>query len=88
MPIYPDDLKKGGIGGELKLRITIGKDGKVEDIVVMKSVHPYLDYSAVEAFKDWEFEPVVKKGKATRAAFDYSYLFDLSSGPAMTWNPQ
>ncbi len=83
-PLYPDDLKKEGIGGELKLRITIGKDGKVEDIVVMKSVHPYLDYSAVEAFKDWEFEPVVKKGKATRAAFDYSYLFDLSSGPAMT----
>jgi len=34
VPSYPEDLKKEGIGGELKLRLTIGKDGKVEDIVV------------------------------------------------------
>jgi TonB family protein len=80
-PLYPDDLKKEGIGGELKLRITIGKDGKVEGIFVTKSVHPYLDFAAVEAFKSWEFEPVVKKGRPVRAAFDYSYHFDPLGGP-------
>ena len=83
VPSYPEDLKKEGIGGELKLRLTIGKDGKVEDIVVTKSVYPYLDYTAVSAFRDGTFEPVVKDGKPVRAAFDFSYLFDPSSGPAL-----
>ncbi len=78
-PLYPDELKKEGIGGELKLRAVIGKDGKVAGIFVTKSVHPYLDFTGVEAFKGWEFEPIVKRGKPVRAAFDYSYFFDPSS---------
>jgi TonB family protein len=80
-PAYPEDLRKQGVGGELKLHLITGKGGRVEDVVVMKPVHPYLDFAAVEAFGEWAFEPVTVSGKPERAAFEYSYLFDPSGEP-------
>ena len=55
-PSYPKDLSDAGIGGAVVLRATVGTDGLVRDIAVVKSVHPGLDSAAVDAVRQWQFD--------------------------------
>lgn len=77
IPDYPEDLRQRSISGDVGLRIIINAEGKVERVNVEKSLHPYLDYTAMQAFRQWVFEPALRKGKPIRAVFRYSYHFDL-----------
>lgn len=76
LPSYPDELRKRGVSGEIGLRLTIDEKGNVQKVEVLKGLHPYLDYSAVQAFMRWTFEPVLRKEKPVRAKFDYAFNFD------------
>jgi len=73
---FPDELRQRGVSGDVRLRVTIDEKGKVESVDVMGHLHPYSDYSAVQSVMQWTFEPIVKKNKPIRAAFDYSIRFD------------
>jgi len=76
MPAYPEELRHGGIIGNVGLQLTIDEKGNVQIVKVSMPLHPYLDYSAVQAFKRWTFEPVLRKGKPVRAVFNYTFNFD------------
>lgn len=56
-PEYPEKLQKEGIEGEIVLLISTNRNGHVGLVQVMKSLHPELDKLAIQAFKQWEFEP-------------------------------
>ena len=75
-PAYPDELRRRGIKGEVRLRIAIDEKGIVRMVQVLSSLHPYLDYAASQAFWQWRFEPVLQKGKPVPASFDYAFVFD------------
>jgi protein TonB len=53
-PVYPSSA--GGLNGEVVLKATIGKDGKVTQIKIV-SGHTLLAQSAVAAVKRWRYEP-------------------------------
>jgi TonB family protein len=74
-PLYPEELRKRLVGGEIGLLITIDEKGIVQRVDVEKRIHPYLNYAAVQAFLQWTFEPLVLEGKPVPAAFRYSYYF-------------
>ena len=76
LPSYPEELKLRGIKGLVGLRIVIDEKGIVRYVQVTSSLHPYLDYTACQAFWQWRFEPVLQKGKAVPAAFNYVFNFD------------
>lgn len=76
LPNFPGELRQRGVSGDVKFRVTIDEKGKVESVDVIGHLHPYLDYSAVQSVLQWTFEPIVKKNKPVRAAFDYSIRFD------------
>jgi TonB family protein len=76
MPAYPEELRHRGIIGNVGLQLTIDEKGYVQIVKVSMPLHPYLDYSAVQAFKKWTFEPVLRKGKPVRAVFNYTFNFD------------
>lgn len=76
LPAFPGELRQRGVRGDVKMRITINEKGKVESADVIGHLHPYLDYSAVQSVMQWTFDPIVKKNKPVRAAFDYSIRFD------------
>jgi protein TonB len=44
----------------------INREGRPEDILVAKSLHPDLDKNAIAALQQWEFEPGKKSGKPVR----------------------
>ncbi len=82
LPAYPDELIKKGISGQARFRISIDEEGRVRKAVVIKPLHPYLDNSAMQAIKQWVFEPVIKNGKSVRVSFDWAIDFDPEKQPA------
>jgi TonB family protein len=74
-PSYPEELRRRRIGGEIGLRIVIDEKGAVQAVAVARPTHPYLNYSAVQAIRQWTFEPVLIKGKPVPVMFQYTYNF-------------
>jgi protein TonB len=57
-PPYPESVRRLGIQGTTVLRFEILPSGRVGRIVVDRSAgHPDLDQAAVDAARDWRFEP-------------------------------
>ena len=77
-PIYPAQAKldKNTLDGEVLLEVTIGKAGVVEHIIVKKSLRYDYDRSALDAVKDWRWQPYVLNGEPvevdTTVAVTYS----------------
>lgn len=55
-PVYSDSLLAAGVAGTVVLSATIGTDGMVKSVDVVRSVHPELDAAAVDAVKQWQFD--------------------------------
>lgn len=62
VPSYPDELRRQGIEGQVELQVGIDEEGNVGGVRILKSLHPYLDNSAVQALKQWKYEPVLRNG--------------------------
>jgi TonB family protein len=61
-PVYPELAKRARISGNIKLRITIDEEGKVQDIRVIDG-NPLLNGAAVEAVQQWRYTPAIQDGK-------------------------
>lgn len=51
--MYPDEDRKSGAAGEMILALTIGPEGKVAKVRIVKSVSPSLDKLAMETVRRW-----------------------------------
>jgi TonB family protein len=60
-PIYPAAAQSARVEGVVLLEASIGVDGRVEDVKVVKSI-PLLDGAAVDAVKQWVYTPTLVKG--------------------------
>jgi len=86
-PSYPKELWLRRIGGKISLRVTIDEEGIVQKVDVLKSIHPYLNYTAVQAMRQWTFMPVLFKGEPVPVVFRCTYTFDpFSYWRERTWN--
>ena len=61
-PDYPEIARASGTEGTVLIQALVGKDGKVKDTKVVKSV-PVLDDAAVKAVKQWVFKPALSNNK-------------------------
>jgi protein TonB len=61
-PAYPPAARAGGVEGQVLVQALIGKDGRVRDIRVIRSV-PQLDAAAVACVRQWRFKPALSKGE-------------------------
>lgn len=62
-PVYPPVALSEQARGAVIIDITIGTDGKVREATVVHSV-PLLDQAALEAVRQWEYEPMRLNGIA------------------------
>jgi len=76
-PVYPEEAKKNKIQGVVKLEATIDEQGKVAKLDVLGSPDPLLAAAAVQAVKQWTYEPYVKDGKAKSVLFTVTLTFAL-----------
>ena len=75
-PVYPEIARQSAVEGTVILSVRTGPDGKVENIMVLRSV-PLLDQAAIDAVRQWVYEPVVVDGKAVPAVFTQTVRFQL-----------
>jgi len=77
-PVYPELAKKARIQGVVRLHALIGKDGAVEELRLL-SGHPLLVKAAMDAVKQWRFEPYRVMGEPVAVATTIDISFSLSS---------
>jgi len=75
-PVYPEEAKKAGIEGIVICEATANPEGRVESVKVLRSV-PGLDQAAVDAVKQWVYEPMMIKGKPRGVVFTVTVRFKL-----------
>ena len=76
-PIYPPLAKQARISGVVRLNAIIGKDGTIQNLPVA-SGHPLLVPAAMEAVKQWVYQPTLLNGEAVEVVTQIDVNFTLS----------
>jgi TonB family protein len=75
-PVYPEEARKKGIQGVVILEAKIDESGRVMDAMILRSV-PDLDQAAIDAIRQWVYEPMLINGKPVKAIFTVTVKFQL-----------
>lgn len=78
-PLYSEEARKAGIQGVVILYIEVGANGQVQNPKVVKSLGHGLDDQAIEAVKQWKFQPGEKDGAPVAVAATIDVNFRLFS---------
>lgn len=65
-PVYPDILRRAGIEGRLIVRVLVGKDGRAEDVQIVRSDNEGFNQATLEAVRRWTFTPAIQAGQPVR----------------------
>ena len=60
-PTYPPLARQARIQGTVRLEAVISKEGSIEELKVV-SGHPLLIQSALDAVKQWRYQPTMLNG--------------------------
>jgi len=77
VPEYPEAAKEERIEGTVVTRLLIEKDGSVSDAQVVRSLGEAFDDLAVEAVRQWSFEPATLDGEAVRVHYNITINYRL-----------
>lgn len=77
-PEYPKIARAVGVSGVVILEATIDAQGNVADVRILRSI-PMLDEAAVEAVRQWQYEPVMINGIATPVRMTLTVNFTLEN---------
>jgi periplasmic protein TonB len=75
-PIYPRIAIQARIAGEVRLDAVVGTDGRVRELHVL-SGHPMLIQAAVEAVRQWIFQPTLLNGVPVEVSAPVTVTFRL-----------
>jgi TonB family protein len=75
-PVYPETARKAGLEGVVILEATTDIYGRIVNVRVLRSI-PDLDQAAIDAVKQWIYEPVVINGKPRTVTFTVTVTFRL-----------
>jgi TonB family protein len=79
-PDYPDVLKREGVQGTVVLHAIIRKDGTLGDITFV-SGPPQLKLSAIDAVKQWRYEPTLLAEDPVEVDTSIKVVYQLGSRP-------
>jgi bla regulator protein blaR1 len=77
-PDYPETARNAHISGPVVLDAVIGKDGDVENLRIV-SGHPLLAPAAIEAVKQWKYQPYLWQGQPIEVQTRLQINFPFSS---------
>jgi len=70
MPVYPEEARASKVTGTVVLDLTVASDGTVSAVRVLDSPSSLLSQAAVDAVRQWEFEPA-RRADGTAVAVLY-----------------
>ena len=78
-PVYPLKAKqdKNTINGKVVLTVIIGKEGEPENIQVKESLREDYDQSALDAVRQWRWEPYLLNGNPAEVETDVTVIYEI-----------
>ena len=76
-PEFSEEARKAKYQGVCTLGLIVGTDGRPSNIRVLSSLGMGLDEKAIEAVKNWKFEPAMKDGHPVRVEIAVEVDFHL-----------
>ncbi|MBI2678875.1 MAG: TonB family protein [Candidatus Koribacter versatilis] len=76
-PEYSEEARKAKYQGVVILFVVVGPDGRVHDMRVQRSLGLGLDEKAMEAVRQWKFDPARKDGQAVAVQINVEVNFRL-----------
>jgi TonB family protein len=78
LPIYPERMRDAGLEGIVQVEAIISVNGGVTSArVVSASVHPDFAIAAIDAVRQWQFEPTLLNGRPVEVVMTVSIDFGL-----------
>lgn len=75
---YPEQARQSGIQGRVTLQFTVGADGMVRNVSVLRSAHELLDAEALRVISSSpRWEPGIMHGEAVSVSFVFPVVFML-----------
>ena len=76
--VYPETAKENGVQGRVTLEFTVGKDGKVSKVKVLRGVDPSLDQEAVRVVSmSPKWTPGKQRDQAVPVVYTFPVIFKL-----------
>ena len=77
LPAYPDLARRAGLEGTVWFKIWVDKEGKVRDVVILKSDSEIFNQSVIDAVKQWVFTPALMSSGPVAVWVATSFSFKL-----------
>lgn len=76
-PVYPELCRRERIEGTVMINAEILADGKVRNVEIAQSLNLEMDTAALNAVKQWEFEPAKSDGEPVACWVYFPITFKL-----------
>lgn len=76
-PVYPPLARQTRISGTVRLHAIISKDGSIQQLEVM-SGHPLLQQAALDAVRQWRYQPTLLNGEPVEVDTTIDVIFSLN----------
>ena len=76
-PEYSEEARKAKFQGTVLLWVVVGPDGRPHDIRVQRSLGMGLDEKAIEAVRQWKFQPSIRDGHPVAVEVNIEVNFRL-----------
>lgn len=77
-PVYPEAMRAAGVEGTVPLEAIITAAGTVQSVRILSAtVHPELALAAVDAVRQWQFEPTLLNGSPVDIAMSTTVTFTI-----------
>jgi TonB family protein len=86
-PVYPTLAAQGHLTGAVTLRVMIARDGSVQTVIVT-SGNPVLAQSAIDAVKQWRYQPTLVNDKPVEVETIVTLDYTLKTKEAAAAAPQ
>jgi protein TonB len=77
-PIYPYEMRRAGITGEVNIGFIVDANGDVRDPYVINSTHREFEVPAVQAVGKWKFRPGRRGGRAVNTRMSVPIVFSFN----------
>ena len=78
-PVYPYDMKKQGISGQVVVEFILNSEGNVQSAFAVSSTQHEFEASAIQAVSKWRFKPGRRGGRAVNTRMQVPIVFSLNN---------
>ena len=76
-PVYPDLAHRAGVEGKVWVKMWIDKEGKVRDVIILKSDAEIFNKAVIEACKQYRFTPALMNNGPVAVWVAMDFVFKL-----------